>query len=349
MTLNRSLAIVFLPFFLAVLPVFSQQNPSAPLGKQRAAGSPLEWEIREAAHPALGNIRFAFLKTPLETSVGTSKVYSRAYLSCQKGLKKFAIELTNTSAPDDTGGLKPLTMPRLMCNRPENGKVVREELLTNWEVSKIGDVLVRGFRAFPLRECVSIDVAQEVTLPAGWATKSAKIEFEILPYARELDAIFVACGDVSAYAPEVAPAPAVAVASSPAKASAPPAPAIVSAPTKPAVVAAPPKPTVVAAPPKPTVAAAPAARPTPPPLPPPAPVASAPAPGAVAPWQEARTTATGQTHVRADASVQSPIVTTLYPGSVILVQRTGSDWWRVKMSGNGAPQGYIREDRLVIK
>ena len=74
------LAIVFLPFVLAVLPAHSEL-PAAPLGKQRAASSRLEWEIRDAGHPILGNIRFAFLKTPVETPVGNAKVFSRAYRS----------------------------------------------------------------------------------------------------------------------------------------------------------------------------------------------------------------------------------------------------------------------------
>jgi hypothetical protein len=114
-------------------------------------------------------------------------------------------------------------MPRLVCSRPEgpgDEKLVREELLANWDVSEIGDAMARGFRAFPLRECVSIGVVQEVVLPKGWARKTARVEFEIVPYNRELDSVFVACGDVSAYAP-AAPATAAAPAR-PATASAPP-------------------------------------------------------------------------------------------------------------------------------
>ena len=95
---SSCLAIVFLSFCFVVLPVHSE-NPAASLGKQRAASSRLEWEIREAGHPILGNIRFAFLKSPVETPVGNAKVFSRAYLSCQRASRKLAIELTNTSAP----------------------------------------------------------------------------------------------------------------------------------------------------------------------------------------------------------------------------------------------------------
>jgi hypothetical protein len=205
-----------------VLPAQSQ-DLSASLGKQRAASSRIDWEIREAGHPTLGNIRFAFIKNAVETPAGNAKVFSRAYVSCQKGTGKFAIELTNTTSPDDAGGLQPGTMPRLVCNRPNapgDEKLVQEELWADWEVSKIGDALARGFRAFPLRECVSIGVVQEVVLPPGWAKKSARVEFEITPYSRELDSIFVTCGEVSAYAPAAGPTPVTA--SAPAT---PPAPA----------------------------------------------------------------------------------------------------------------------------
>jgi hypothetical protein len=193
-------AIALLPVWLAASPV-QAELAAAPLGKQRAAASRLEWEIREAGHPVLGDIRFGVLKTPVETPVGSAKVFSRAYLSCQKDSRKFAIELTNTIAPDDPGGLLPSTLPRLVCHRPEGGTVVDEELLAHWEVSAIGDAMARGFRAFPLRECVSIGVSQEVALPKGWAEKTARVEFEIIPYDRNLDSVFVACGDTSAYAP----------------------------------------------------------------------------------------------------------------------------------------------------
>jgi Bacterial SH3 domain len=216
MAKSSCLAIVFLPLCLAALPAHAQ-DPAAALGKQRAAASRLVWEIGEAGHPTLGNVRFAFLKSPVETAVGNAKIFSRAYVSCQKGVRKLAIELTNTKALDDPGGLKPASLPKLVCNRPTDPageKVVQEELLANWDVSQIGDALARGFRAFPLRECASIGVVQEVELPAGWAKKTAQVEFDITPYNRELDSIFVTCGEVSAYAPAAAP---VAVAAAPSK------------------------------------------------------------------------------------------------------------------------------------
>lgn len=203
---------------LAVFPAQSQEL-SATLGKQRAASSPLEWEVRDAGHPTLGSIRFAVLKRSVETPVlGGAKVYSRAYVSCQKQTRRFAIELTNAMGPDDPGGLQPKSMPRLVCTRPNapgDAKLVQEELTANWEVSAIGDTLARGFRAFPLRECVGISVMQELMLPQGLAQRTARFEFEIAPYSRDLDAIFVACGETSAYAPSARGAPVTAAAPRP--------------------------------------------------------------------------------------------------------------------------------------
>src|SRR5438552_12326187 len=163
------------------------------IGKQRAAASPLQWDIRETTHPRLGLIRFAFLKIPIATLVGNAKVSSNVYISCEKGARKIAIELANATAPDDPGGLQPKTMPRLVCNTlaaPNDARLVQDDVTARWEVSPIGDVLARGFSPFALRECVSIGIVQDVVLPKGWTRASAPIEFEIAPYARELDSIF---------------------------------------------------------------------------------------------------------------------------------------------------------------
>jgi hypothetical protein len=67
-----------------------------------------------------------------------------------------------------------------------------------------GVALARGLRPFPLRECVAIRVEQQISLPGG---KSARADFEILPYGRELDSVFAACGERSAYAPAATPSP----------------------------------------------------------------------------------------------------------------------------------------------
>jgi hypothetical protein len=207
MAKTRCIATAFLPLCLAALPAHSE-SAAAPLGKQRAAVSRLEWQIGEAGHPTLGNIRFAYLKNAIETPAGSAKVYSRGYVSCQKDSRKLAIELTNMSAPDDPGGLQPATRPRLICSRPDapgEVKLVQEELPATWDVSEIGDAMARGFEASALRQCVSIGVVQDVVLPKGSAQKTARVIFEINPYNRELDSIFATCGETSAYAPAAAP------------------------------------------------------------------------------------------------------------------------------------------------
>jgi hypothetical protein len=274
------------------------QDAAAALGKQRAAGSGVEWEIRESGHPSLGHIRYAYTRRAVETRVGNSTVYSRAYLSCQRATNRLALELSNAIAPADPAGLQPAADPRLVCNRPTgpgNATVVEEELLAVWEVTeKLGDALTRGLRAFPLRECVAIGVVQEVVLPSGWAAKTARVEFELLPYSRALDAIFATCGEQSAYGP---------------------------APSAAAITAA--------------VALRPAT----------------PQPEAGSQWQQARVVPTGMTNMRAAPTLQSAIVVQLYPGAVLQVQRTATDWWRVRTRTPKGQivSGYVREDRLVLK
>lgn len=207
MTKSACVALSFLFLSLAALPVLSQ-NPTAVIGKQRAAVSPLEWEIREAGHPILGNIRFAFLKKPFETPVGNDKVYSVAYVSCQKATQLLAIELTNLKAPEDPGGLRPGKSPRLVCSRPipaADGRLIQEELPLKWEVNEIGDAMARGLPPPALRQCVSLGIVQEVALPETWSQETARVVFAIAPYAKELDEIFTTCGEASAYAPASPP------------------------------------------------------------------------------------------------------------------------------------------------
>jgi hypothetical protein len=286
--------------FLAGIPAHSEDLVTS-IGKQRAASSPLQWEIREASHPRLGLIRFAFLKSPIATPVGNAKVSSNVYVSCEKGARKIAIELANATSADDPGGLQPKTMPRLVCNTlaaPNDPKVVQDDVTAHWEVSPIGDVLARGLSPFALRECVSIRIVQEVVLPKGWARPSAPVAFEIAPYDRELDSIFATCGEITAYA-STPPAASVAPV-------APPAAAIAHPPLKPAE-------------------------------------------SAEMAWKQARTTSRGRTNVRASPNLNSAVVIELYPGDIVLVQRTGNEWWRVKSRpGRPAFEGYIRQDRLVF-
>ena len=378
---RRSLPILCIAFCMGLAHA-QALNPSAPLGKQRAAASRLEWDAKDASHSVLGSIRVATMRTPVETAIGSSKVLTRMSVACLKGTRVLAIELTNNT-PEDKKGLKPNKDPRLVCTRPaEPGseKLVQEELLSNWDVTDAGDTLAQGFRAFPLRECVSIRVVQEVALPAGWAQKSAKVEFDFAPYNRQVDDVFASCGDVSAYdapapattkvaaapaapakvaqaqptpAKVTAPAPAPPKVSPPPAAFAPaPAPAKVSAsPSAPAKVATAPTPTT--APPV-TKTQAPA-QPAPAPQPQPA-TKTAPAPakaGAAAPdgWLNARALSTGgRTNVRATPSTQAAVVIQLDPGTPLLAQSTGTDWYRVKAAPGGAPfEGFIRQDRLAFR
>jgi len=68
------------------------------------------------------------------------------------------------------------------------------------------------------------------------------------------------------------------------------------------------------------------------------------------PWKQARVTSQGRTNVRAKPTLQSPVVIELDPGDIVLVQRTGTEWWRAKSRPNRpAFDGYIRQDRLVFK
>ena len=265
----------------------------ASLGKQRAAASRLEWEIRDAGHPVLGPIRFAHTRSSIVTPVGSGKVFSNAYVSCEKSARTIAIELTNQTAPDDPGGLRPAAMPRLVCISPAGTggtRVVQQVLEASWQVNPLGDAMARGLRPSALRACAAIGVVEDVALPRGWARGTAPIAFEISPYAKDLDSIFVTCGEMTAYGP-----PAGEGRRSP------------------------------------------------------SPLGERRGEGQPSAWKTARTIASGATNVRAGPNVHSAIVARLNPGAVVFVQSTGGEWWRAKSRGGTKFEGYIREDRLVIK
>lgn len=308
-TTNRFASLLFLAFGVAGMHAHSQEAV-ATLGKQRAAASRLQWEIKEANHPLLGPIRFAYLKTPITTAVGSVKISSRAYVSCEKSSQKIAIELAHGATANDPNGLPPKTVPRLLCNKafPANSKKSElDELSARWGINELGDVLARGLQPSLLRQCASISVEQDVALPVAPAT--ARVKFEISPYGKELDSIFVTCGEVSAYGP----------ASTASRTSAPP-----------------------AATAQPPAATAPAAA---------APAAAAPsAPVAETGWKTARTVSGGRTNVRASPSTSAALVVQLEAGAAVLVQKQGGDeWWRAKAAAGKAFEGYIREDRLIVK
>ena len=320
---------VFLGGFSAV-PALSQDIAAA--GRHRAEGSKTEWEIRDARHPALGDIRYAYMKNLHVTPVGSAKVYSRAYVSCVKANRRVAIELTNTQAPDDPGGMHPAARPRILCGRPApGGKLAYDEILAPFDIdSKTGDALAKGLSASELRQCLALTAIQEVALPAGWTRKSARVEFEFLPYSRALDTVFATCGERTAYAQ-----PAAAPTAAPAR------PATTSAAKTP-----PPAATVAAAPPPAAMAAA-----APPPAkttPPPPTKATAPVKSADG-WITARVIFGGRTNVRENPNTNATIVTRVDPGDFVLVQKTGNEWYRARSARGAAWEGYIREDRLAIK
>ena len=199
----RALAIALAALLFAGTAPARAGDPVAALGKQRAIDSRLEWEIHDANHPVLGDIRFAHTRTAFVTPVGNAKVYSSAYVSCEKGAGKIAIELTNQASPTDPGGLRPAKLPRLVCIRPAGtggARTVQQVLNASWHVNKLGDAMARGLRPSTLRACAAIGIVQDVALPKGWARSSVPLHFEITPYDRDLDSIFVTCGEMSAYA-----------------------------------------------------------------------------------------------------------------------------------------------------
>jgi uncharacterized protein YgiM (DUF1202 family) len=173
----------------------------------------------------------------------------------------------------------------------------------------VGDALARGLSPGALRKCVSIDVLQNVALPAASPVKSQKIAMELTPYGKELDAVFTACGETTAFAPEQRPAPA-----------------------QPQVAR-------IEPPPKPEA---------PPRLEPPSKSDPGVRPGD-SQWRAARTVAKGRTNIRSGDTLNSPVVTQLPPGVKILVQETSADWWKVKSGGRASFGGYIRRDRVVFE
>mgnify|MGYP005805899655 CR=1 FL=1 len=206
-----SLAVLCLPCLASI--ASHGEDAVATTGKRRASASAIEWDVRDVNHPLLGPIKFAARRIAAATPVGNEKIVSQAYVSCQKSLGKIAVELSNAAESNPAGGLGPKDMPRLVCNRPgpRGGAVlVKSELAAKWEVNDLGDTLARGLSASDLRRCASIDVLQDVELPAGWPYGSQRVAMELLPYGKALDAVFKACGETTAVAPAARP-PAAAV------------------------------------------------------------------------------------------------------------------------------------------
>lgn len=231
------------------------------------------WDVRDGNHPVLGAVRFAHLKLPIATQVGAHRVYSNAYVSCAPRSRTMAVELSNQVAPDDPGGLKAASMPRLVCKRPSGAGTEQAVIDAHWEFNGIGDAMAAGLAPHALRSCSALGIAEEVVLPEGWGSRTARVAFEIAPREKELDPVFAACGE------------AVAVAQA-----------------------------------KPGEA-----------------------------WKIVRTVSHGRTNVRAAPTLRSKVVAEVYPGDVIAAQPAGGRWWRVKSRHGAKFEGYVREDRLVVK
>ena len=211
------------------------------------ANSPLQWEVREGKHPRMGPIVVAVPSASVMTAVGKERIASLVFFSCERSKGRVAIELANAPESDAKSGLFPKQMPRLFCN--PRSTAPRAELKTTWFVSELGDALARDIAPSELRRCASVDVEQDVALPRGWGRETQRIDIELIPYKKELDAVLSACAEPAlavvptpapvtapARAPPAPPAPPVAKVAPPPVAA--PAPVAVEAPWRPARVIA---------------------------------------------------------------------------------------------------------------
>jgi hypothetical protein len=197
----------------ASIPAHGQESVAVAIGKRFAVDSGIEWKSSEINHPVLGPIQFAGRKTEVVTAVRDQKIFSNTYVSCQRKTGTIALELTNAPSTAPERGLGPIDLPRLVCNSPGPGGsgVVKTDLAASWEIGTLGDTLARGLSPSTLRQCVSIDVLQNLALPTAWRQESQRVGLQITPYAKELDAVFSRCGEATAYGiadPQPAAAPA---------------------------------------------------------------------------------------------------------------------------------------------
>lgn len=188
--------------------------------------SPLQWEVREGRHPRMGAIVVAVPSASVITPVGKERIASLVFFSCERAKGRIAIELANAPESDAKSGLFPKQMPRLFCN--PRSTAPRAELKTTWFVSELGDAIARDIAPSDLRRCASVDVEQDLALPRGWGRETQRIDIEIIPYKKELDAVLAACAER---------APALAAAPTPPAAPPTPSPAPVAKSAPPSVVA----------------------------------------------------------------------------------------------------------------
>jgi hypothetical protein len=203
--LRNALPILALCLPLAASLASHGDDSVAAIGKQRAGASSIEWDVRDVTHPLLGPIKAAVQRRAVATAVRNEKILSSAFVSCQKGTGKIAIELANAFESDARGGLGPTDLPRLVCSSPRSqgdGVLVKSDLAASWEIGALGDTLARGLSPTALRQCVTIEIMQNLALPPGWPQQNQRVVMELAPYSRELDAIFTACGETTAFAAE---------------------------------------------------------------------------------------------------------------------------------------------------
>lgn len=327
------LLLAFLAACAAAAPASDESLVTA--GKQRAAQSTTRWEVRDVVHPKLGPIKVAIALNALTMQGKGDKIVSSVYVSCEKAAHAIAIELVNAPSSDYTRGLPPKALPRLSCIGANGAK---SDVAAKWEPNELGDVMARGIAPAALRRCASIEILQNVTLPAGWSRDSQAFSVEVAPYGRELDEVFGECGEAMVYAAALPANRAQPPAAAPESTQPPP-----NLPVNRAQAPAPPPEPAPkqSAPPQaaPVQAAAPARSASPPPAP----------PAADGGWQRARTVAKGKSNVRASRSLDSAVVTALPPGMPVLVQPGEGDWWGVKPRSGSAFHGYLRRDRFVLE
>ena len=308
-------------------PWAAAQQPATPAAAS-LPNSPLLWDVREGNHPRMGPISVAVPEQSVVTAVGKEKILSLVFFSCERTAGRIAIELANAAESDARSGLYPKQMPKMFCN--PRSSAPRTEIAASWYVSEIGDALARGLAPADLRRCASIEIQQDIALPRGWGPETQRVDIEVIPYRKELDAVLASCAMAQPHLrADAGKAPAAAL---PAASTAPP----IKVP--PPIVAPAPAPRLAtAAPPKPAPAS-------------PAPASPArPPPAAEAPWRTAHVLATGgRTNVRASPSTTAPIVTALEAGAAVLVQSTGTEWWRARPANGNGFVGYIRQDRLLL-
>jgi hypothetical protein len=280
----------------------------------RATESDLHWRVRDGTHPKMGPIKVAISLDAHTIYFGTEKIFSTLYLSCEKKTGRIAIEVTNSRREDVEGGLKLKESPRLNCLEVAGPGALppRTEIAAKWEANDLGDVLARGLPPSELRACPSIEVREKILLPPVFEREFEEVAIQIPNYAPAPDAIFTACGELSAYPPE----------------------GVLAAATPPPVAAVPPPAKATA----PVVKATPQAAPSPPP----------PAPVADTGWKRAHTVSKGRSNIRKAPDINSPVVAQLPPGVRILVQSSDDDWWHVKSPSGATYDGYIRHDRFTL-